>query len=71
MPANYKLKTLATFAASVFGLQLLAQENVRYSNNTAAAETSADWFDTAIWSGGAIPQDTPEINACVNIFNDL
>ena len=71
MPANYKLKTLATCAASVFGLQLLAQENVWYSNNTAAAETSADWFDTAIWSGGAIPQDTPEINACVNIFNDL
>lgn len=69
---SYKLKSsLAACALAGIGLSLSAQEIVWYSNSTEAAQTSKDWFDTAIWNSGTVPQSSMDVNACVNVFNDL
>ncbi len=73
---NNKLKLLSLSGLVVLSLNMQAQTDVWYDNNTPAAQTSNNWFDEAIWSTRTatdqkIPKNTAEVNACVNLFNNL
>ncbi len=73
---NNKLKLLSLSGLVVLSLNMQAQTNVWYDNNTPAAQTSNNWFDEAIWAPRAatdqkIPQNTPDVSAYVNLLNNL
>ena len=73
---NNKLKLLSLSGLVVLSLNMQAQTTVWYENNTSAAQTSNNWFDEAIWSARTatdqkIPQNTAEVNAYVNLHNNL